>query len=227
MDIKELTIKEGINSYYRKYAFYVLESRGIPNFYDSLTPVQRLVLLNAPEKMTGTLGLVGAVFQSGLYHHGDMGLTKAIHKLARPFCCSERLLIGDGFLGSPVKPEPSSPRYTKVKISPFVTEAIKQYYPLNKKNTEGGIDWLHVDLPIGMCTHIVGIAVGYSSNMLPRKMSDIKEYLDGKNKLLKPYFADFGGTVKKHPTMKKTWIISGQCDFDDKNMIIHLIHIIK
>ena len=51
MDIKELTIKEGINSYYRKYAFYVLESRGIPNFYDSLTPVQRLVLLNAPEKM--------------------------------------------------------------------------------------------------------------------------------------------------------------------------------
>ena len=58
--------------------------------------------------------------------------------------------------------------------------------------------------------------------MLPRKMSDIKEYLDGKNKLLKPYFADFGGTVKKHPTMKKTWIISGQCDFDDKNMIIHI-----
>lgn len=222
MDIKELTIKEGINSYYRKYAFYVLESRGIPNFYDSLTPSQRLALLNAPEKMTGTMGLIGAIFQTGLYHHGDSSIAKVISKLARPFCCSERLLIGDGFLGSPVKPEPASPRYTKVKISPFVTESIKQYYPLNKKNTEGGIDWLHVDLPIGMCTHIVGIAVGYSSNMLPRKMSDIKEYLDGKNKLLKPYFADFGGTVKKHPTMKKTWIISGQCDFDDKNMIIHI-----
>lgn len=222
MEIKDLSIKDGINSYYRKYAFYVLESRGIPNFYDSLTPVQRLVLLNAPEKLTGTLGLVGAVFQTGLYHHGDMGLTKAIHKLARPFGCSERLLIGDGFLGSPVKPEPSSPRYTKVKVSSFVTEAIKQYYPLNRRNTEGGLDWLHVDLPIGMCTHIVGIAVGYSSNILPRKMSDVREYLDGKNKLLKPFFADFAGVVKKHPTMKKTWIISGQCEIDDKSMTIRI-----
>jgi DNA gyrase/topoisomerase IV subunit A len=222
MTIKDLTIKDGINSYYRKYAFYVLESRGIPNFYDSLTPVQRLVLLNAPEKLTGTLGLVGAVFQTGLYHHGDMGLTKAIHKLARPFGCSERLLIGDGFLGSPVKPEPSSPRYTKVRVSPFVTESIKQYYPLNAKNTEGGIDWLHVDLPIGLCTHIVGIAVGYSSNILPRKMSDVREYLDGKNKVLKPHFADFNGTVKKHPTMKKTWIIQGEFEVDDRSMTIKI-----
>lgn len=222
MEVKELTIKESINSYYRKYAFYVLESRGIPNFYDSLTPVQRQILLNAPEKSTGTMGLIGAVFQTGLYHHGDMSLAKAIHKLARPFGCSEQLLIGDGFLGSPVKPEPSSPRYTKVKISPFVTEAIKKYYPLNVKNTEGGIDWLHVDLPIGLCTHIVGIAVGYRSNILPRKMSDIREYLDGKNKLLKPYFTDFEGTVRKHPSMKRTWIIEGQFEANDKTMTIEI-----
>ena len=222
MEIKELTVKDGINNYYRKYAFYVLESRGIPNFYDSLTPSQRLALLHAPEKMTGTMGLIGAIFQTGLYHHGDSSLGKVISKLARPFGCSERLLIGDGFLGSPVKPIAASPRYTKVKVSPFVTEAIKKYYPLNRKNIEGSMDWLHVDLPIGLCTHVVGIAVGYSSNILPRKMSDAREYLDGKNKALKPFFEGFGGTVKKHPTMRKTWIIEGQFEADDKAMTIHV-----
>lgn len=71
MDIKTLDIRDQINTYFRTYALYVIESRGIPNFYDGITPVQRQILLNAPDKFEKTIGLVGSVMKTGLYHHGD------------------------------------------------------------------------------------------------------------------------------------------------------------
>src|SRR3989304_2935858 len=172
MDIKAIDIKDQINTFFRTYALYVIESRGIPNFYDGITPVQRQILLNAPDKFEKTIGLVGSVMKTGLYHHGDAGLISAINKLAKPFQNSESLLKGDGFFGSPVNPKPSSARYTSVKIMPHIKKIVSDNHALNEKNPEGGYDWLHVEFPVGLMTHIVGIAVGYSSNILPRKMSD-------------------------------------------------------
>lgn len=66
-----LTISDQINHQYRAYALYVLQSRGIPNFYDSLTPVQRIILENSPNSFSKTIGVVGEVIRTGLYHHGD------------------------------------------------------------------------------------------------------------------------------------------------------------
>ena len=66
-----ITIPEQINQDYRKYALYVIQSRGIPNFYDCLTPVQRLILQKAPTSSDKTIGVVGEVFKTKLYHHGD------------------------------------------------------------------------------------------------------------------------------------------------------------
>lgn len=222
MNIQNLDIKQHINTYYRSYAIYVIESRGIPNFYDSLTPVQRLVLLNAPEKFDKTIALVGKVLGTKLYHHGDMSLTGAINKLARPFGCSEQLLQGDGFFGSPVSPRPSASRYTEVKISKFAKDHIDRYADINVKNDEGGYDWIHLDAPIGLSTHIVGIAVGYSSSILPRKASDVLEYLEGKPKQLKPYFKDFDGKITKHKEVNSGWIIEGVTTRDDAKMTIHV-----
>jgi hypothetical protein len=66
-----ITISDQINNDYRKYALYVIQSRGIPNFYDALTPVQRLILQNSPSNFKKTVGVIGEVFSTGLYHHGD------------------------------------------------------------------------------------------------------------------------------------------------------------
>jgi DNA gyrase/topoisomerase IV subunit A len=222
MEIEVIDVKEQVNTYFKKYALYVIQARGIPNFYDGLTPVQRLVLLNAPDKNEGTIGLVGSVMKTGLYHHGDQSLVGAINKMARTFGCSEPMLIGDGFFGTPVNPKAASARYTKVKISQFAKNTFKTNEALNVKNAEGGYDWLHVTVPMGLVTHVVGIAVGYSSNILPRKMSDVVEYLDGKNKQLKPYFAGFRGTIKKHNGLDKSWLIEGQLEVDDKAMTIRI-----
>ena len=68
---KSVSISEQIDVDYRKYALYVIQSRGIPNFYDCLTPVQRLILQNSPTGFKKTVGVIGEVFSTGLYHHGD------------------------------------------------------------------------------------------------------------------------------------------------------------
>ena len=121
-----ITISDQINVDYRKYALYVIQSRGIPNFYDALTPVQRLILQNSPSTFKKTVGVIGEVFSTGLYHHGDSSMAQAISKLARPFSCAEQILLGDGFFGTPVNPAPSAPRYTQVKISSKYKEIIEK-----------------------------------------------------------------------------------------------------
>lgn len=217
-----LSITDQINQKYRDYALYVLQSRGIPNFYDSLTPVQRIIIENSPNSFNKTIGLVGEVIRTGLYHHGDSSLAGAISKLARPFGCSFTVLEGDGFFGSPVNPNPSAPRYTSVKISPTIKQIIEKHKDLNEENEEGGHDWLNIEVPVGLLTHIVGIAVGYRTNILPRKMEDIIEYLEGKNKLLKPYFKDFDGKIYKFGTDDKTWMIESGFEVNEKKKTIRI-----
>lgn len=217
-----ISISDQINKQYRSYALYVLQSRGIPNFYDCLTPVQRLILENSPSRYGKTIGLVGEVIRTGLYHHGDSSLAGAISKLARPFGCSFQILEGDGFFGSPVNPNPSAPRYTSVRISGLAKEIIDKHNDLNEKNSEGGHDWIHVETPLGLLTHVVGIAVGYRSNILPRKLEDIQEYLGGKNKLLKPYFKDFAGKITRYNNDERTWLIESGVEINQQRRSIRI-----
>ena len=219
---KDLSISDQINNQYRTYALYVLQSRGIPNFYDALTPVQRLILENSPSKYSKTVGVVGEVIKTGLYHHGDSSLAGAISKLARPFGCSFGVLEGDGFFGSPVNPSPSAPRYTSVRINNKVKDFLFKNYDLNDKNEEGGHDWLHVEVPVGLLTHVIGIAVGYRSNILPRKLEDVMEYLEGASKLLKPYFKDFTGKITRYNNEESTWLFESGFDIDERKRIIHI-----
>ena len=116
--IYPLPISRQIDTNFRNYALYVLENRGIPSFYDGLTNVQRIIMLNAPHSFNKSLSLVGSCITDG-YHHGDKSLTGAINKLARPFGNSEQLLLGDGFFGSPINHEASAARYTSVRVSRY------------------------------------------------------------------------------------------------------------
>jgi DNA gyrase/topoisomerase IV subunit A len=220
--MSHINISDQINRQYRTYALYVLQSRGIPNFYDGLTPVQRLILENSPSRFNKTIGLVGEVIKTGLYHHGDSSLAGAISKLARPFGCSYGVLEGDGFLGSPVNPSPSAPRYTSVRINQRIKDIISKNSDLNIKNEEGGHDWIHVEFPVGLLTHVVGIAVGYRSNILPRKMEDVLEYLQGSPKLLKPYFKDFSGKITRWMNEESSWLIESGFEVDKNKKLIRI-----
>jgi topoisomerase-4 subunit A len=207
----KLPISKLIDTKFREYALYVLANRGIPSFYDALTPVQRYILMNSPQSFTKTLSVVGDSIKDG-YHHGDMSLGKAIAKLARPFGCSMQLLEGYGFFGTEVSPEPASPRYTSVRMASKTSEILKKYKYLFTKEDDGSYSPFWVDFPIGLTTGIIGIAVGYKTTILPRKFEDIKEYFEGKRKSVKPYFKDFTGSIQRYKGLEKAWLISSNIE---------------
>ncbi len=220
--IIKLPISKFIDSKFREYAIYVLEQRGIPNFYDALTPVQRFILKNTPTSFTKTLTVIGKCIQDG-YHHGDASLIGALNKLARPFGTAMKILEGDGFFGTEVSPSPAAPRYTSVRLSKEANEIINKYNHLTVKDPEGSYHPLWLDIPIGLLIPIVGIAVGYKTTILPRRLKDIQEFLQGKRKNLKPYFEGFNGKIEKYKNLDKSWIISSNIEIVDKKIMIREI----
>lgn len=217
--IIRLPISKQIDINYRNYALYVLEKRGIPSWNDGLTNVQRLILLNASSSFDKTLSVTGSCIKDG-YHHGDASLSGAINKLAKPFGCSDSMLIGDGFFGSPTEPEAAAARYTSIKVNPKFSSLIKENNFLNKKDEEGGWESLWLKYPIGLVTSIVGIAVGYKTTILPRSLEDIIAYNEGKIKEVKPVFKNFSGTVERYEGFDKTWLLSGDVNINEKKLEI-------
>ena len=192
-------ISELVNKDLKAYSVYTLTSRGIPMLEDGLSNVQRIILKSVSENLQDTNTVIGNCIANG-YHHGD-SLGSAISRLARTSDNSEPLLFGDGFHGNSVG-EASAPRYTKVKASPVVNSFIKKYNHLNSDQS-----YLHLDLPMGLLTTINGIATGYRSFLLPRKLEDLKVYvIEGKKSKMNPHFKDFKGVMEK--TENGSWKIS-------------------
>ena len=220
--ITTLPISKFINSKFREYSLYVIQSRGIPNFYDALTPVQRYILMNAPTSFQKTLSLVGNCISGG-YHHSNSSLEGAIAKLTRPFGAALQILDGYGFFGSEVCPEPAAARYTSIKISSKTNEILKKYNYLTTKDEDGAFHPFWMDVPLGLTTPIIGIAVGYKSVILARKLEDIEKYFNGTIKSVKPYFMNFNGSIQKYKGLKNAWLVSSKITIDGNRIQIREI----
>ncbi len=217
MKIKKRKISSFINEDYKQFAIYTISSRGIPNVIDSLTPVQRMIMLHSPKTFQKTLSVVGEIFKTGRYHHGDQSLANAIQRLAKETQCSENLLVGDGFFGNAINSDAAAPRYTSVKINPSIDPLLKKYNYLNKINElKDEYEPLHTDIPIGLLTLILGISVGYQTKILPRKITDIEKYLLGKKTTLNPYFKNYNGKISNYDNKKSVWLFEGVFDVDEK-----------
>lgn len=223
LKIKKRTITKFLNNEYRDFAIYTINSRGIPNAEDSLTPVQRLILLFAPEKFEKTISLTGDVMKTGFYHHGDAPLNGAIQKLAKEFQCSEPLLIGDGFFGSLVNHQPASPRYTSIKLNPKISKIVRKYQHLNEKNLEGNFEILNLYIPLGLLTMTLGISVGYTTKILPRKLEDMVDYLSGKKNKVIPFFKGWKGKIEKYNDAEGCWLLTGEFEVNGSEIKIKSI----
>jgi hypothetical protein len=149
-------------------------------------------------------------------------LSGAINRLTRPFNCSENLLVGDGFFGSQVKPVAAATRYTSVMINPKTTEIISEYKHLIGRDDEGQYLPLPTKIPLGLLLPAIGIAVGYRTQILPRKLEHLIEFVEGKRKTCKPYFKNFNGQINQFKDLENSWIIEGEVEFDDINKTIHI-----
>jgi DNA gyrase/topoisomerase IV subunit A len=210
LTIKNKTITHQINTHFRDYAFYTLENRGIPSFYDGLTNVQRLAVWLAPNTFRKTIALVGDMISNN-YHHGNASAETSVSRLAKPIGCALNLLQGDGFFGNEVAPEPAAARYTSVKLNPVIRPHIERYAILNHLPTNDIPKVMYTDVPIGLCTGVIGIAVGYKTIILPRKLDQLKQWLETEEADLTPYFQGFSGTVEPATTAagSPNWKISG------------------
>ena len=219
------TLSAHINTDYREYATYILESRGIPKFYDALTNVQRFILQNTPVTFVKSLKVVGDCIASG-YHHGNSSLENALNALARPYLCSQQILEGDGFFGNSVKRDAASPRYTSTRLSKRSHDIISKFKNLNDQNIGDGWDHLKMEIPLGLLSDTTGIAIGYACQFLPRKYEHIVEYLEGKRKSLKPFLLNYNGNIiKNKESGTSSWIIEPVISKDYKKNEISITDI--
>jgi DNA gyrase/topoisomerase IV subunit A len=215
----------------REYSIYVCENRAIPKVTDGLKDAQRKALWlirNKAEKIK-TVSLAGEMISSGLYLHGDASAAGAISMLAAPFVNNVPLLQGIGTFGTRTAPVDGigAPRYTYVKRDAILSNIMLtdlDIVPL-KDNYDGSTkEPLHFLplLPTVLLNGVSGIAVGWSTEILRRRFSDLVEasisVLDGKDpKKLIPHYERY--SIKVDHLEGNSWEMSGRASILDTSTI--------
>lgn len=216
----------------KEYSLYVTMQRAIPHVGDGLKPSQRIalwLLRNKSEKIK-TVGLGGMMASERLYVHGDASANDAIGKLAAPFKNNVPLIEGLGSFGSRVKPVDGigAPRYTEVRRTKAALAFLYNDLPIvpMKENYDGSnmqpVHFLPL-IPIVLLNGVSGVAVGYSTSILPRAFQDIvKACIDAlkgrKIKEMVPHFERYDVGVRNIGPSK--WELTGKAQIKDTSTIV-------
>jgi len=165
----------------REYSIYVCQKRGIPSASDGLKDSQRKVLfvMKTQNEKIKTISLAGRMISENIYVHGDAAACDTISLMAAPYCNNVPLLSGVGAFGTRVGPDDwGAPRYTYVKKNSYTDALVYQDYdivPL-KENYDGSVlepkHFLPL-IPIVLLNGVSGIAVGWSTEILPHSLTSL------------------------------------------------------
>ena len=210
MDLTKLPSSEYIKETSKEYSIYVCESRAIPRVTDGFKDGQRKALWlmrNRSEKIK-TVSLSGELIASNLYLHGDASASEAISALAAPYKNNIPLLDGEGTFGTKVAPGAwAAPRYTYVRRGTAATNLVYpdlDLVPL-RENYDGSttepVTFLPV-VPLILLNAVSGIAVGWSTEILPRSLKDliratIQALNNQKITALQPSYAQINQKIEK------------------------------
>jgi DNA gyrase/topoisomerase IV subunit A len=199
----------------REYSIYVCESRAIPSVADGQKdgPRKALWLMRSRSDKIKTVSLAGEMISSGLYVHGDASASSSISMLAAPFVNNVPLLEGIGAFGTRVAPVEGigAPRYTYVKRAKAADALLFKdldIVPLTD-NYDGSVkepEHFLPLIPLVLLNGVSGIAVGWSTEILPRNLKKLiadpkglephYDYLDVTCKNLEPNVWEFTGKVE-------------------------------
>ena len=182
-----------INDQRRDYSLYVMQMRAIPAATDGLKAGGRraLWIARGGEKWKSA-NLAGATMPI----HPHDSPEGAINTLAAPYGNNVPLFTGDGAFGTLLNPTGyGASRYTSVKVSPFTKDVVFrdiEIVPM-MENYDGTLDepvhFLPL-VPVALLNPASGIAVGYATNILPRKLDDLINiqlaHLKGTKKITQP-----------------------------------------
>ena len=184
--IKDVDLKETMESSYIDYAMSVIVSRALPDVKDGLKPVQRRILYaamkmgaTADKKTKKCATIVGETM--GHYHpHGDSSIYGALVNLGQPWSTKYPLIEKQGNFGSEDGDPPAAARYTEGKLSRISMEMLDS---INKDtvdfvpnfSNEQGYDEpvvLPARIPNILVNGTTGIAVGMATNMPPHNLRE-------------------------------------------------------
>jgi len=215
----------------RDYSIYVCQTRGIPSVCDGLKDAQRKALFVIKPKgdKIKTISLAGEMISQNVYLHGDASAAETLSLMAAPYCNNVPLLQGIGAFGTKVGPTDwGAARYTYLKRNAQTDALVFTDYdivPL-KENYDGSVmepkNYLPL-VPMVLLNGISGIAVGWSTDILPRTLDDIIDAtiaaLDGKKiKTLVPRYDYLNCGVRN--IAGNSWEFTGRCRIDGSTVWI-------
>lgn len=216
----------------REYAIYVCGSRAIPHVADGLKHGQRIALwlLRTRSDKIKTVALGGMMAAEKLYVHGDVSANNTIGLLAAPYKNNVPLIEGLGQFGNRVAPVEGigAPRYTEVRRAKAAEALLYRdldLVPL-RDNYDGSnkepVHFLPL-LPTVLLNGIEGVAVGWSTSILPRSLKGLiqasQDALDGAKAIrgLEPHFERYDIKVKS--TGLNQWEFSGKAIIEDTSTV--------
>ncbi len=229
-----MKLDEIIQTQYKDFCHYVIESRALPRLSDGLKPVERRALWSAKKvaKDWCKVSKLAGVTMSN-HPHGNVSIENCISSMAQDFCGSNNVPFfeGDGSFGSRLTGPGNgcaSARYIAVRLS----ENFFKYFDVdsdlintvdNYDSTDKEPDTFLPIVPAVLLNPTQGIAVGFACNILPRNIDDVKkaqvDYLQGKKlKPLKPYFEGFKGHIVKN--VEGDWATKGVWEKSGKKLLI-------
>lgn len=173
---------------YLPYAHYVIMSRALISD-DGLKPVQRRILyamdqlgLTDKKDFIKAAQIVGETM--GKYHpHGDASIGDALARMGQDFTLRVPLVDVQGSVGFTTGDDPAAPRYWEGRPTKAAMELTKE---LKEGAIEMGLNYdgkypeppmLPVRWPNGIINGSQGIAVGYSSNIVPHNPTEVMDAL--------------------------------------------------
>jgi len=218
----------------KEYSLYVIQTRAIGNFADGLKDAMRKALFVMEDRASPikTASLGGAMVEQKLYVHGDP--TSSINTITAPFGNNIPLLTGLGMFGTRVNPEAfAAARYTEVvrpsytKSILYVDSDIAPHMPNFDGSTTSPKTYLPL-IPLLLVNGQQGIAVGWSTTVLPRDPKDVVAavlaVIDGKKpKLIRPKFGwsdSVGEFVEYGKNGGAKWAFSGRVEIKDTSTLV-------
>jgi len=167
---------EYISNEFREYSLYTISERALPSITDGLKPSGRRCLWKARDGKKRKVATLAGETMSLHPHSPPSG---SIESLAFPYGNNIPLFKGDGTFGTRLNPKSAAaPRYTSVTVSQFSKEVLfadLSIIPLvdNYDRTEQEPKHFLPLVPIVLLNPQEGIAVGFSTTILPRTLKTI------------------------------------------------------
>lgn len=185
-NIIKVPLETFVEDSYLPFAHYVIMSRALISD-DGLKPVQRRILyamdqlgLTDKKSHMKAAQIVGETM--GKYHpHGDSSIGEAISRMGQEFSMRVPLIDAQGSLGFTTGDAPAATRYWEGRPTAAAMELTRD---LKEGAVEMGLNYdgkfaepamLPIRWPNGLINGSQGIAVGYSSNIVPHNPGEVMD----------------------------------------------------